>query len=167
MLSRWLADSHHDLPLVDAALSDLSEIDFAPFRVLSDMPMAMSAHVVFTALDGKRPATQSKTVIGDIIRGDIGFGGLLMTDDLSMKALKGDFTQRTRRALAAGCDVILHCNGDMAEMEGIMKGVKRLSGLTERRAEAALARLARVPEPFDVKDARARFDAAFDGRFAA
>ena len=84
---RAMADSHHDLPVVDAPLADLSEIDFAPFRVLSDMPMAMSAHVVFTALDGKRPATQSKTVIRDIIRGDIGFGGLLMTDDLSMKAL--------------------------------------------------------------------------------
>ena len=164
---RAMADSHHDLPIVDAPVAELSEIDFAPFRILSDMPMAMSAHVVFTSLDGKRPATQSKTVIRDVIRGDIGFGGLLMTDDLSMKALKGDFTQRTRAALAAGCDMILHCNGDMAEMEGIMKGVKRLSGLSKRRAEAALARLAKVPEPFDVKDARARFDAAFDGKFAA
>ena len=164
---RAMADSHHDLPVVDAPVAELSEIDFAPFRVLSDMPMAMSAHVVFTALDGKRPATQSKTVINDIIRGDIGFGGLLMTDDLSMKALKGDFTQRTRRALAAGCDIILHCNGDPVEMEGIMKGVKRLSGLARRRADAALARLARVPEPFDVADARARFNAAFDGKFAA
>ncbi|MDB5470959.1 MAG: beta-N-acetylhexosaminidase, partial [Caulobacter sp.] len=164
---RAMADSHHDLPVVDAPVAELSEIDFAPFRVLSDMPMAMSAHVVFTALDGRRPATQSKTVIRDIVRGDIGFGGLLMTDDLSMKALQGDFTQRTRAALAAGCDMILHCNGDMAEMAGIMKGVKRLSGVSKRRAEAALARLATSPEPFDVKDARARFDAAFDGRFAA
>ncbi len=164
---RAMADSHHDLPVVDAPVSELSDVDFAPFRVLSDMPMAMSAHIVFTAIDARRPGTQSRTVIKDIIREDIGFGGLLMTDDLSMKALKGDFTQRARRALSAGCDVILHCNGVMAEMQAVVAGTRTLSGKAKARADAALARLARVPEPFDAAEARARFDAAFDGRFAA
>ncbi len=164
---RAMADSHQHLPVVDAPVSELSAVDFAPFRVLSDMPMAMSAHIVFTAIDPKRPGTQSKTVIKDIIREDIGFGGLLMTDDLSMKALKGDFSQRARRALSAGCDVILHCNGVMAEMQSVVAGTRSLSGKAKARADAALARLARVPEPFDAVEARARFDAAFDGRFAA
>ncbi|RYF94727.1 MAG: beta-N-acetylhexosaminidase [Caulobacteraceae bacterium] len=164
---RAMADSHKDLPVVDAPMGALSETDFAPFRVLSDMPMAMSAHVVYTAIDAKRPGTQSKTVVRDIIRGDIGFGGLLMTDDLSMKALKGDFTQRARRALSAGCDVILHCNGDMGEMQAVVAGTRKLSGKARQRADAALARLARVVEPFDAAEARARFDAAFEGRFAA
>ncbi len=164
---RAMADSHQHLPVVDAPVSELSAVDFAPFRVLSDMPMAMSAHIVFTAIDPKRPGTQSKTVIKDIIREDIGFGGLLMTDDLSMKALKGDFSQRARRALSAGCDVILHCNGVMAEMQSVVAGTRSLSGKAKARADAALARLARVPEPFDAAEARARFDAAFDGKFAA
>lgn len=164
---RAMADSHQDLPVVDAPVSELSAVDFAPFRVLSDMPMAMSAHIVFTAIDAKRPGTQSKTVIKDIIREDIGFGGLLMTDDLSMKALKGDFSQRARRALSAGCDVILHCNGVMAEMQSVVAGTRSLSGKAKARADAALARLARVPEPFDAAEARVRFDAAFDGKFAA
>jgi beta-N-acetylhexosaminidase len=164
---RAMADSHHDLPVVEASLGELSAVDFAPFRVLSDMPMAMSAHIIFTAIDSKRPGTQSKTVIKDIIRDDIGFGGLLMTDDLSMKALQGDFTQRARRALAAGCDIILHCNGDMAEMQAVVAGTRTLSGKAKQRADAALARLAKVVEPFDVAEARARFDAAFEGKFAA
>lgn len=164
---RAMADSHQDLPVVDAPVSELSAVDFAPFRVLSDMPMAMSAHIVFTAIDSKRPGTQSKTVIKDIIREDIGFGGLLMTDDLSMKALKGDFSQRARRALSAGCDVILHCNGVMAEMQSVVAGTRSLSGKAKARADAALARLARVPEPFDAAESRARFDAAFDGKFAS
>ena len=90
-----------------------------------------------------------------------------MTDDLSMKALKGDFSQRARRALSAGCDVILHCNGDMAEMQAVVAGTRTLSGKAKSRADAALARLARVVEPFDAAEARARFDAAFEGRFAA
>ena len=164
---RAMADSHKDLPVVDAPVSELSGVDFAPFRVLSDMPMAMSAHIIFTAIDARRPGTQSKTVIKDIIRDDIGFGGLLMTDDLSMKALKGDFSQRARRALSAGCDVILHCNGDMAEMQAVVAGTRTLSGKAKSRADSALARLARVVEPFDAAEARARFDAAFEGRFAA
>lgn len=164
---RAMADSHHALPVVDARLSDLDAVDFEPFRVLSDMPMAMSAHVVFTKIDRKHPATTSKKTIRKVIRESIGFDGLLMTDDLSMKALSGDFAEKTRAAQAAGCDVILHCNGKMEEMEAIARAVKSLAGAAKRRADAALARIGRKPEPFDADEARARFDAAFAGQWAA
>ena len=163
---RALADSHENLPVVDTGLAELAETDFAPFRVLSDMPMAMSAHVVYTALDPRHPATTSRIVMSQIIRGDIGFSGLIMSDDLSMKALSGSFAQRTRRALAAGCDVVLHCNGDRQEMDAVIEGVRPLRGQALRRAQSAMARLARRPEPLDVMEARLRFDAAFEGRFA-
>jgi beta-N-acetylhexosaminidase len=131
------------------------------------MPMAMTAHVVYSAVDAKKPATTSKKVIGKVIRGAIGFGGLVMSDDLSMKALGGDFTSRAERSLAAGCDVVLHCNGDMAEMKAVMQGTGKLSGKAKRRAEAALSRIVTTAEPFDPEEGRARFDAAFDGRYAA
>jgi beta-N-acetylhexosaminidase len=123
--------------------------------------MAMTAHVVYAAIDPRRPATTSRRAIREVIRGEIGFSGLLMSDDLSMKALSGDFAERTRASLAAGCDVVLHCNGDMAEMKPIAEACRPLSGLSRRRADAALARLARNPEPFDVEEGRARFAAAF------
>ena len=161
------ADSHLSLPVVEASLEELDARDFAPFRVLSDMPMAMTAHVVYTAIDGKGPATTSRKAVGGIIRDALGFDGLLMTDDLSMKALKGDFSARARAALAAGCDIVLHCNGDMAEMRAVLAGTRPLAGKAKTRATAALARIVRAPEPFDVDEARARFDAAFDGRWAA
>jgi beta-N-acetylhexosaminidase len=153
------ADSHLALPLVDAPLPAL-ETDFAPFRVLSDMPMAMTAHVVYSAIDAKRPATTSPAVMR-MMRHDLGFGGLIMSDDLSMKALQGDFAGRARRALHAGCDVVLHCNGDMAEMVAVAKGTRTLRGISKARATAALARLPRTPEPFDQAEARARFAAVF------
>lgn len=161
---RAVADSHLELPVVDASYDDLDVRDFEPFRVLSDMPMAMTAHVVYTALDPRRPSTQSRKVISTVTRGAIGFDGLLMTDDLSMKALKGDFATRARKSLAAGCDVVLHCNGDMAEMKPVVEGCRPLRGKSLRRAEAAMARIARRPEPFDVAAGRARLSAAFEGR---
>jgi len=164
---RAKADSHLALPVVEASLDELDARDFAPFKVLSDMPMAMTAHVVYTAIDPKRPATTSRKAIRDVIRGTIGFEGLIMSDDLSMKALSGDFAERTHASLAAGCDVVLHCNGDMAEMTAIAGAVKPLAGKAKARAAAALARLSKTPEPFDADEARARFDAAFDGRWAA
>jgi beta-N-acetylhexosaminidase len=163
---RARVDSHLELPVVEASWEELDARDFAPFRVLSDMPMAMTAHVIYTAVDRKRPATTSKKAIRNVIRGAIGFDGLVMSDDLSMKALAGSFTERAKAALAAGCDVVLHCNGDMAEMKGVVAGTKALKGRAGERARAALARLAKAPEPFDVAAGRARFDAAFDGRFA-
>jgi beta-N-acetylhexosaminidase len=155
------ADSHMTLPVVDAHYDQLSAVDFAPFRALSDMPMGMTAHVVYPAIDRKRPATTSRKVIKSVIRGEIGFDGLLMTDDLSMKALSGDFTERASAALKAGCDVVLHCNGDLAEMQAVAAGTGKLKGQAKRRAEAAMARLARSPEPLDEGVARMRFAEAF------
>ncbi|MBI1686721.1 beta-N-acetylhexosaminidase [Caulobacter hibisci] len=163
---RALSDSHLELPVVKAKLPDLEARDFAPFRVLSDMPMAMTAHVVYTAIDRRHPATTSKKAIKKVIRESLGFDGLLMSDDLSMKALSGDFKQRAKDSLAAGCDVVLHCNGDMDEMKAVMAGVGKLSKEARRRAQAVMGRLVKVHEPLDVAEARARFDAAFDGRFA-
>ncbi|MGZ6020409.1 MAG: beta-N-acetylhexosaminidase [Phenylobacterium sp.] len=164
---RAMSDSHLELPVVDASFEDLDARDFAPFRVLSDMPMAMTAHVIYAAIDRKRPATTSKKVMRRVVRGAIGFDGLVMSDDLSMKALSGDFTERAEQSRAAGCDVVLHCNGGMGEMKAVVKGAGELKGRAASRAKGALARLARAPEPFDAAEARARFDAAFDGKFAA
>jgi beta-N-acetylhexosaminidase len=163
---RAMSDSHLELPCVEATFEDLAARDFAPFRVLSDMPMAMTAHVIYSAIDRKRPATTSKKVMRRVVRGAIGFDGLVMSDDLSMKALSGDFAERAGASRAAGCDVVLHCNGDMAGMKAVVAGAGALKGRAAQRATAALARIARAPEPFDAVEGRARFDAAFDGRFA-
>lgn len=154
------ADSHEALPVVDASLDDLRARDFAPFRALADMPLAMTAHVVFTALDPDHPATTSRRIIERVVRGEIGFDGCLMSDDLSMKALSGSFGERTAAALGAGCDIALHCNGDLAEMRAVAEAAPMLAGDALRRTEAALARIAAAPAPFDVVDARSRLDAA-------
>jgi beta-N-acetylhexosaminidase len=124
------------------------------------MPMAMSAHVVYTAVDPAGPATTSRRVIRTVIRRHIGFDGLLMTDDLSMKALGGDFGDRARRALDAGCDIVLHCNGVMSEMAAVAAAVPELKGRAKRRADAALKRVAGLPEPFDPVEGRTRLEAA-------
>jgi beta-N-acetylhexosaminidase len=134
---RATLDSHKDLPRVDAPRADLAA-DFAPFRALAALPMAMTAHVVYSALDTTAPATQSPVVV-DLIRHDIGFGGLLMTDDLSMRALAGGFAERATRALAAGCDMVLHCNGDASEMAELVEAVPDLAGPALARADDALA----------------------------
>ncbi len=134
---RATLDSHLALPEVRADRAEL-ESDLAPFRALADLPMAMTAHVVYQALDPSAPATQSAAVVR-LIREEVGFDGLLMTDDLSMRALRGGFAERAARALAAGCDVILHCNGDPAEMAEVASAAPELSGAAARRAEAALA----------------------------
>lgn len=147
-------DSHHALPRVDTALTELTAIDFAPFKALRDLPMAMTAHVIYEALDPERVATVSPTVIGDIIRTEIGFDGLLMSDDISMKALADPLEISTARALEAGCDVVLHCNGDMAEMQTVAGAAPVLSGAALARAEAVLGFLDRIrrdsrPMPFE------------------
>jgi len=154
------ADSHEALPVVEVSRRELEAVDFAPFQALADMPLGMSAHVVYTALDPKNPATTSRTVIEGVIRGTIGFDGLLMSDDLSMKALSGSLRQRAAAALAAGCDVALHCNGKLDEMQEVAETAPVLAGKSARRAEAALARLRHRPEPFDPVDAQARLTAA-------
>lgn len=154
---RAMADSHLHLPVVETDLQTLSQIDFEPFRGLSDMPMAMTAHVIYSAIDARRPATTSRRVMSEVIRQDIGFDGLVMSDDLSMKALSGDFAARTRSSLAAGCDVVLHCNGDMAEMRAIASAVRPLKGRALARANAALKRIPKRVEPLELAAARARF----------
>lgn len=154
------ADSHEALPVVDTSRDELEKIDFEPFRVLADMPLGMSAHVVYTAIDRDQPATTSRKVIDDAIRGSIGFDGLLMSDDLSMKALSGSLRERAAAALAAGCDIALHCNGKLDEMEAVAEAASVLSGSSRRRAENALARLRHTPEPLDPVDAHARLTAS-------
>jgi beta-N-acetylhexosaminidase len=120
---RALVDSHKDLPLVNAALEDLQAVDFAPFRALHMAGWAMTAHVVYAALDPDLPATLSPGIIENVIRRQLGFQGVLVSDDLSMKALSGSFVERTRACLKAGCDVALHCNGNMDEMAQVAEGV--------------------------------------------
>ena len=163
---RAFADSHHDLPVVHADLAHLDEWDFAPFRALSDMPLAMTAHVVFDAVDRKRPATTSKKCV-KLMREGLGFDGLVMTDDLSMKALSGSLGDRARTALKAGCDVVLHCNGDLDEMRAVAEGAGPLKGRAAKRAATALARIVRDVEPLDVFAARDRFDALMAGKLEA
>ncbi|MEM7056705.1 MAG: beta-N-acetylhexosaminidase [Pseudomonadota bacterium] len=133
---RALADSHEDLPRVNTELAELRQIDFMPFRAMRDAVLGMTAHIVYDAIDPDACATLSPKAI-DLIRREIGFDGLLMTDDLSMKALSGSMRDRTKGALDAGCDVILHCNGEMDEMTAIASETPRLSGKGLARAEAA------------------------------
>jgi len=158
---RALADSHLALPKVDAAHDALSSHDFAPFKALSDMPMAMTAHVVYSAIDAERPATTSSRVIGDIIRGEIGFDGLLMSDDLSMRALSGDFAERTEASLAAGCDVVLHCNGVMDEMRSVARAARPLAAKSLERADRACKMLS-VGDGLDIAPLGAEFKALFE-----
>jgi len=153
---RAMADSHLELPVVTAPLDDLENVDLVPFKALSDAPMAMTAHVIYTAWDADNCATLSPKVVGDVIRRRVGFDGLLMTDDLSMKALSGSFEARARAALAAGCDMLLHCNGDMAEMQAIASVAPVLEGRALERAEAAMALLI-SQSGFDREKEEARF----------
>ena len=134
---RARVDSHHALPVVDATRDDLA-VDFEPFRTLNAAPMAMTAHIVYSAIDPDRCATLSPTVIGDTIRGAIGFDGLLMSDDLGMKALGGTFAERTRDSLAAGCDIALHCSGDFAEMREVTNAAGTITAEARARLNAAL-----------------------------
>jgi beta-N-acetylhexosaminidase len=153
---RATADSHSSLPVVNADRASLEAVDFAAFRPLVDLPMAMTAHVVFTAIDPIAPATISATIVDDVIRDSIGFKGLLMSDDISMGALSGSIGERSRAAIAAGCDIVLHCNGKTVEMEAVAANVPDLTAGAARRAAAALA--AKQPaEPIDLAASRAEF----------
>jgi beta-N-acetylhexosaminidase len=146
---RARVDSHHELPVVDAAPNELKR-DFAPFEALKDLPMAMSAHLLYTAIDPRRPATASPIVVKEIMRGAIGFDGLIMSDDLSMKALGGSFEERAAAVIEAGLDIVLHCNGNLEEGQAVASATPHLSGASLRRAEAAEAAI-RAPQPFDVE----------------
>ncbi len=145
---RAKADSHLALPSVDTAHDELSATDFAAFRALRDLPAAMTAHVVFSDIDADAPASTSTKVTQDVIRQEIGFDGLLMSDDLSMKALSGPMQERARSVLAAGSDIALHCNGDFAEMDAAVSGARVLEGDALRRFVAA-GRVIGNQEPFD------------------
>jgi beta-N-acetylhexosaminidase len=151
---RGRVDSHFGLPVVDAPRPMLDAVDFAAVRALADTPMGMTAHVVFTAIDPDAPATFSKPVI-DVLRHDIGFDGLLMTDDISMRALTAPMAERATRALAAGCDLVTHCNGLREEAEAVIGATPRLEGDALRRAERALADRP-AAQPFDAAAALAR-----------
>jgi beta-N-acetylhexosaminidase len=153
---RAAADSHERLPVVNATRATLDATDFAAFRPLAGLPLAMTAHVVFAAIDPVAPATSSATIVRDVIRNSIGFRGLLMSDDVSMGALSGSLAERTKAAISAGCDLVLHCNGKMPEMLAVAQEAPILAGEAARRAEVALD--ARKPaNVIDVAEVRAEF----------
>ena len=161
---RARVDSHHACPSVEASFEELACTDFAPFRELAGMPWAMTAHIVYTAIDPALPATLSHRVIEQVIRSEIGFEGVLVSDDLSMRALGGRLGERTRQALAAGCDLALHCNGDPGEMEEVVSSARPISPRTTarlRRGEAM--RCTSASNGFDRREADARFDALLAG----
>ena len=155
---RALCDSHHELPRVCASREDLRNADFIPFRALKSAPLAMTAHVVYEAYDAERCATLSPVVVEEVIRGEIGFDGLLMSDDLKMKALDGAMDARMRASFAAGCDVALCCNFDMGEKKESAGGLQDLSGKAAARASAALSQL-RPVERSDTSGGYARLEA--------
>ncbi|MGY8991715.1 MAG: beta-N-acetylhexosaminidase [Rhodospirillales bacterium] len=152
---RATADSHKALPIVETDLDELRKTDFVPFQALRDMPWAMTAHVQYTCLDSELPATTSKTIINDIIRGEIGYQGVLLSDDLSMKALSGDMRERTTASLDAGCDIALHCNGERPEMEAIINACGKMRPETTQRLQYAES-FRKAAAPLDLKDAEAK-----------
>src|SRR6202048_2668863 len=158
---RATADTHFRLPEGDTSKAELERTDFAAFQPLADLPMAMTAHVVFSALDPAQPATTSATIIQQVIRGGIGFQGLLMSDDVSMNALAGSIAERTRAIVAAGCDMVLHCNGDLGEMRAVARDTPELSGMALKGAERGWASR-KAPQAFDRQAARAELDALID-----
>jgi len=159
---RATADSHKRLPVVSTDRATLEATDFAAFRPLAALPLGMTAHVVFSAIDPVAPATLSAAIVGGVIRDSIGFRGLLMSDDISMGALSGSLSERTTAAIAAGCDIVLHCNGEPAEMHAVAAVVPVLAGEAAQRAAAALA-AKRPPALFDVAAGRAEFSRLMEG----
>jgi beta-N-acetylhexosaminidase len=161
---RARVDSHQACPLVETSYKELANTDFAPFRALAAMPWAMTAHIVYSAIDPRAPATLSPRVVTEVIRGEIGFDGVLVSDDLSMRALGGGLGERTRLALTAGCDLALHCNGDPGEMEEVVAAARPISQLTAARLSRSEAmRRGSATKAFDRAEAEARFDALLAG----
>jgi beta-N-acetylhexosaminidase len=151
---RACADSHLALPRIDVEPAELDAIDFRPFHALRHAPLAMTAHVLLPAFDDWRPASISPVIMGEVIRNQIGLTGLVMSDDLGMKALGGSFADRARGVIDAGCDVALHCSGNLAEMMQVADAVPPVEGLAAERFANARAHL-RAPEPFDAAEAMA------------
>jgi beta-N-acetylhexosaminidase len=161
---RARVDSHFACPMVETRVEELSRTDFAPFRALAGMPWGMTAHIVYMAIDPKAPASLSERVIAEVIRGDIGFDGVLASDDLSMKALGGEIGERARRALAAGCDLVLHCSGNAREMEEVVAAARPVSAETSARlARGETLRRSSVATGFDRQEAEAQLDALLAG----
>ena len=163
---RARADSHKELPAVDVPVADLRKVDFPPFRNLADAPWAMTAHVLYRAIDPIRCASVSPRVIGDVIRGEIGFDGLLLSDDLNMQALSGTLAQRARAVLAAGCDVALHCSGVFAEMAAIADATPPMTAASMARvarAEALRRDRQRAAPAMTAAEMSARLDALLAG----
>jgi beta-N-acetylhexosaminidase len=160
---RARVDSHQALPVVDEPVALLAAADFAPFHALKDMPWAMTAHIVYSAIDSERPATLSPRLIGETIRASIGFGGVLISDDLSMRALPGGLAGRASGALAAGCDLVLHCNGTMSDMIEIANAIDPVSQATQARLAAAELLRLRSKKHFDRAAAETRFAALLQG----
>ena len=158
---RAVADSHFELPKVRASHEDLSATDFAPFKALNDLPMGMTAHISYPSLD-EEPATLSHGVM-QLIRDEIGFDGLLMTDDISMKALEGDLASLSLRSLDAGCDVILHCNGTLAERETVAAAAGEMGDEAQRRALNALE-ARKSPTDIDISALEYELKALLNGR---
>ncbi|NVO55536.1 beta-N-acetylhexosaminidase [Rhodobacteraceae bacterium B1Z28] len=158
---RAVLDSHYDLPHVDLPLEELERSDFAPFRALNDLPMGMTAHLVYDQIDPK-PATISAPMMG-LIRENIGFEGLIMTDDISMKALSGSLADLSRQSLQAGCDVVLHCNGSLAERIEVMEAAGDMSDLAQTRADRALA-MRKAPQELDIQAAEAELSRLMGGQ---
>lgn len=156
---RARADSHKDLPVIDAPLEELEITDFKPFKALNDMPLAMTAHVVLSALDETAPASVSPLIMSEVIRGRIGYDGLVMSDDLDMAALSGSPAGRAEAVIAAGCDVALHCSGKLEDMKDVAAAVPELTGKGLERFQRALDRL-QAPKPFDEERALALLDKA-------
>jgi beta-N-acetylhexosaminidase len=157
-------DSHSACPLVETGHAELSRTDFAPFHALAGMPWAMTAHIVYAAIDATAPATLSRPVVAEVVRRQIGFDGILVSDDLSMRALGGGIGERVRLALAAGCDLGLHCNGDPGEMEEIVRAAGLISEATaERLARAEATRRRSAATGFDRLEAETQFDALLAG----
>lgn len=159
---RGTLDSHLELPRVSAKRADLDSVDFAAMKALADLPLGMSAHIVYEDIDPNRPATTS-LIMTQVIREEIGFGGLLMTDDLSMEALDGDVTDRTRASLAAGMDLILHCNGEIPEMEAVADAAGEFAPDAQSRADAAL-NMRKSPDNVDIQALETELVALLDGR---
>ena len=161
---RARVDSHYACPRVETSFEELARTDFVPFRALATMPWAMTAHIVYSAIDPSAPATLSSRLVAEVIRSEIGFDGVLLSDDVSMRALGGGLGERTRQALAAGCDLALHCNGDPGEMEEVVAAARPISQLTAARLGRGEAmRCGSTPNGFDRKEVEARFDALLAG----
>lgn len=162
---RALADSHKSLPCIDASCQSLEALDFRPFRALRDAPLAMTAHVLLPAYDAQRPATVSRAIMQKVIRDQIGLTGLIMSDDIGMKALQGNYAARTRAVIEGGCDVVLHCSGKFSQMCEVAGAAPELEGVSLARFDKARSEL-HEPEPFDEVEALALVSEAAATRVA-